>query len=188
MGLAPSRRAAPPLEPAPPTRSTRPAPEGAEPDTSPRSTARGEGAPEAERAARRLAIDYLDFWSGPNAVTLDATPDFYGSRVEFHGRVLSARALFEEKRRFVQRWPVRSYTPRLGTMAVQCETAAQICTVRTAFDFAAENPDRGRRSSGTANLELGISVAGPRPVIVAETSRVVRNGRQGGPSLEEDED
>jgi hypothetical protein len=63
-------------------------------------------------AAQQLAVDYLDVWSAPNALALEAMPRFYAKQVEFHGRRMSAEALFAEKRRFVRRWPVRSYTAR----------------------------------------------------------------------------
>jgi hypothetical protein len=132
-----------------------------------------------EGAARQVAIEYLDFWSAPNAVTIETTPGFYAHRVEFHGRERSARALFELKRRFVRRWPVRAYTPRLDTMRVNCR-GGEICRVRTTFAFMAISPDRGRRSQGVGNLELEISFARARPVIVAETSRVVQRGRNFG--------
>lgn len=128
-------------------------------------------------AAQQLAMDYLAYWSAPNVVTLDATPDFYAPVVIFHGRKKSARALFEEKRRFVQRWPERRYVPRLETMRATCDGSAEACTVQTLFDFTAANPERGRRSQGTARLNLGVSVSGGRPVIMSETSRVVQRGR-----------
>jgi hypothetical protein len=107
---------------------------------------------------------------------VETTPGFYAPRVEFHGREMSARALFELKRRFVRRWPVRAYTPQLDTMRVDCRED-EVCRVRTAFTFMAISPDRGRRSQGVGNLELEISFARGRPVIVAETSRVVQRGR-----------
>jgi hypothetical protein len=130
-----------------------------------------------EQAARQLAVDYLDFWSAPNALTLEIMPDFYGPRVEFHGRAISADALMQEKRRFVRRWPVRSYTARIDTLRASCAPAAQTCTVSGLFDFTAISPERGRRSQGAANLELQVSFAGERPAIVSETSRVVSRGR-----------
>src|SRR5215207_11032199 len=128
---------------------------------------------EAATAAETLAGAYLDYWSAPNAVTLDATPDFYAPRVEFHGREMSARALYEEKRRFVRRWPVRHYVARPESTEATC--SGETCTVRTTFDYRASNPESGRRSQGVANLELEISFAGGAPVIVAETSRVLRS-------------
>ena len=131
----------------------------------------------APLTAAQLVVDYLNYWSAPNALTLDATPDFYAIRVLFHGRVMSARALMDEKRRFLQRWPDRTYVPRLGTMRTTCNPAAEVCTVRTTFDFTAVNPALGARSEGRAALELGVSVAGQRPVIVFETSRVLHRER-----------
>ena len=134
---------------------------------------------EAATAAEALAGAYLDYWSAPNAVTLDATPDFYAPRVEFHGRLLSARALFEEKKRFVRRWPERRYTPRPDTLRTACDPGTGNCVVKTVFDFIAANPARRRRSQGTGTLELVVSVAGQQPVIIAETSRILRRGEPG---------
>ena len=125
-------------------------------------------------AAQRLAVDYLNYWSAPNVLTLDATPHFFASKVLFHGRPMSARALAREKRRFTQRWPHRNYVPRLGTMRTTCKASGNACTVRTAFDFTAASPTRGSQSEGRAILELGMNFVGGRPVIVSESSRVIR--------------
>jgi hypothetical protein len=165
-------------EPPPPPNSTDspanpPGPPGAAPiDPAPAVPARKEAA----TAAETLAGAYLDYWSAPNAVTLDATPDFYAPRVEFHGRLLSARALFEEKKRFVRRWPQHHYTPRPDTLRTACDPGTGTCVVKTVFDFIAANPARRRRSEGTGTLELVVSVAGQQPVIIAETSRILRRG------------
>ena len=148
-----------------------------EPEVAARSQGRERQAGAAPSVAQQLAIDYLGYWSAPNAVTLRATPDFYAPRVLFHGRVMSARALAEEKRRFIQRWPQRYYSPRLETMRTNCDPGREVCTVRTAFDFTALNPAQGARSRGTANLELGVSFVGGRPAIVFESSHIVRRGR-----------
>jgi hypothetical protein len=127
-------------------------------------------------AAQQLLVEYLSYWSAPNAVTLDATPDFYAPQVLFHGRQMSARALFEQKRHFVRRWPVRDYWPRPETMRTTCDPAPPICTVRTMFEFKASNPQTGRLSQGTAHLQLGVSFADGEPMIVFESSQVVSRG------------
>lgn len=206
----PAQTASPPRPPAPaPDVATRPAPEEpprrqARPESveppaprqapPPREPAVAERpAPERPaanlgRAAQQLAVDYLGFWSASNAETLDAMPDFYASRVEFHGRSMSARALFEEKRRFVRRWPDRTYSPRTETMRVSCAPAGEVCTVRTLFDFAATNGRTGRRAAGTGQLELVVALAGPQPVIVSEASRVMRRGQLVPADSADDED
>jgi hypothetical protein len=170
-------------ETGPPIRSAEPPPPAAPAAPSAPAVA-------AEKAAAlKLAGEYLDFWSAPNVVTLEATPEFYAPRVAFHGREMSAAALFKEKRRFVQRWPVRSYRSRPQTTETDCDAAAALCMVKSIFDFTAISPERGKRSEGVATLELVISVAGPRPLIVAETSRILHRGRtKPAVSFEEAED
>lgn len=125
-------------------------------------------------ASQRLARDYLASISGPNGTTLAAAPGFYGSQVVFHGRSMSVASLMAEKRRFVQRWPDRRYRPRPDSLRTACNAGLAVCQVRATVDFSAFSPDRGVRSQGTVDLELAVSLAGVRPVIIAETSRVVR--------------
>jgi hypothetical protein len=148
---------------------------------SPLAAAQGDGPPEGSPAAqesaptrasiaRQFALSYLDFWSRPNGATLFASPVFYAPRVRFHGKAMRPSELMAEKQRFVRRWPVRRYEPRLDTLTTTCR--GDVCTVRTSFDFSAAAPARGTRSRGRGDLELAIRFAGRRPYIVAETSRV----------------
>ncbi|GEP09663.1 hypothetical protein [Methylobacterium gnaphalii] len=126
--------------------------------------------------AQRLAADYLGSVSSSSEAMLASAPHFYGSRVRFHGRVTSLTALIAEKRRFVRRWPERRYQPQAGATRIACNVASTSCTLRTVIDFRAENPARGARSQGLSELALTISFAGERPVIVSESSRVLRRG------------
>ena len=125
-------------------------------------------------AATRLTDTYLDSVSGSGDGMVAAAPRFYAERVQFHGRSLSLAALMAEKRRFVRRWPERRYEAQGGATQPACNAATATCIVRTTFDFRADNPARGARSQGVSELTLTISFAGPRPVIVAESSRVLR--------------
>jgi hypothetical protein len=175
-------RASPPVRSAEPPRSP--------PDTEPPGFGeRRQRGSDHAAAAQDFAIAYLAFWSAPNVITLDATPDFYAPRVLFHGRQMSARALFEEKRRFVQRWPLRDYRPQPETMRAACDPAPPICTVRTLFAFTALSPRTGKRSQGTALLQLGISFATGEPMIVFESSQVTSRARSAkSEALEDAED
>lgn len=129
-----------------------------------------------EEDARKLAQNYLSVWSASNHQTLRATPGFYGSKVRFHGRSMSLAALLAEKRRFVQRWPDRTYRYEPGAMDVRCDAAGESCIVRSTFDFDASNARLGRRSRGVGAHELVVSFTDDRPVITSENSRVVRRG------------
>ena len=128
------------------------------------------------REAQALAVDYLNLWSAPNKLTLAAASSFYGSTVMFHGRERTLDSVLAEKRRFTERWPERTYRYRPGTTMVACESSEARCTVWAIFDFSAAHPSEGRRSLGIAEHEIVVSLSGGRPVIVAETSRVLQRG------------
>ena len=174
-------REAAPVEAAPPVRQ-------AQPRRTPQAPTQVAGRQAQERAAENLALDYLDAWSEPNSAALDLTRDFYGSRVLFHGREMSAGALFEEKRRFAQRWPERTYRAYPETVQTDCDGARDLCTVRAGFDFMAQNPGSGRRSAGRGTLQLIVSFAGDRPLIVSENSWIGRSVRNENVSLEDLQD
>jgi hypothetical protein len=135
-------------------------------------------------ASRQLVIDYLAMWSMNNRVALEATMGFYAPRVIFHGRTLTPAALAEEKRRFLERWPERDYRARPDTIQVNCDRSGQSCTVRSKFDFRAQNPSRRRWSQGSGTLELVVIFPEGRLAIASETSLVHKRRRaiQGGPA------
>ncbi len=144
--------------------------------------------PEWAARAQSLSEDYLDAVSSPGEGMVAAAPRFYAERVRFHGRTLSLAALMAEKRRFVRRWPERRYVAQGDSVRTACNAATATCIVRSTFDFRADNPRAGARSQGVAELVLEISFAGPRPVIVGESSRVLRRYAPGpvsaGPTMQ----
>ncbi|WP_201859266.1 hypothetical protein [Microvirga soli] len=134
--------------------------------------------------AKRFAIDYLDSWSAPNDTALESTAAFYAPRVLFHGREVTMKRLFDEKRRFVKRWPERDYRPREDGIGTTCNPAGEICTVHAVFDYTATHPRRRRVSHGTGALQLVVHFIGDRPVIVAEHSTLLGQERKRNLALE----
>lgn len=134
--------------------------------------------------AKRFAVDYLASWSAPNDSALESTAAFYAPRVLFHGREVSMKRLFDEKRRFVKRWPERDYRPREDGVGTTCNSAGEICTVHAVFDFTASHPRRRRVSQGTGALQLVVHFIGDRPVIVAEHSTLLGQERKRNLALE----
>jgi hypothetical protein len=125
-------------------------------------------------AAQRLALDYLDSVSGPEAASMATARRFYAEGVRRFGRTVPLAAVVAEKRNFAQRWPERRYEAQSGATRTACSAASASCLVRTVYDYRADAPARGARSQGTAELILEISFAGARPLIVSESSRVLR--------------
>lgn len=180
---------APAIRPdAPPSRQAE-QPPAAQP-TAPTVTARPLKDPDTEKrdarasAAKDFTIDYLEAWSASNDVALEATAAFYAPRILFHGREVSMQRLFNEKRRFVRRWPERDYRPRKDAMGVACNPPGEVCTVHAVFDFTASHPKRRRVSQGTGALQLIVHFIGDKPVIVAEHSTLLGQERKRNLALE----
>ncbi len=131
---------------------------------------------EMERRSAVIADRYLAVWSSSDELSIDGVPYVYGPRVTFYGRSMDWRGLAAEKRRAVRRWPVRSYRHRPGSMNVICNGDTRRCAVRSIIDYRVANPGSGRRASGAATFDLGISFAGPKPVILYEGGRPLRRG------------
>ncbi len=123
-----------------------------------------------ERGAAALAERYFDLWSASNEVMLKATPALYGPTVAFYGRNIRQAALVAEKRRFAERWPVRTYRHRPDSVRVECDADTELCTVRSRYDYTVANPRDGRQGRGSSALKIGVSFASGRPVIVSETT------------------
>jgi hypothetical protein len=141
-----------------------------------------------EQVARDLAYRYLNLWSAPNDVALSSAASFYGPVVLFHGRRRTLSSVLAEKHRFAERWPVRTYRYRPQTTQVACEASGERCTVWSMFDFSAASPRHHRRSRGIGEHELIVGFSPERPVIVSETSRVIRRGSAGRALVKRGED
>jgi hypothetical protein len=83
------------------------------------------------------------------------------------------KAILEEKRRFIKRWPDRNYQPRWNDTKITCETTSQQCTIEGIADFEAKSSARGKQERGTLRYSMGIKLIEGDVRIVAEKSEVV---------------
>ncbi|HKD27768.1 MAG TPA: hypothetical protein VKC66_17925 [Xanthobacteraceae bacterium] len=111
-------------------------------------------------------------WSSPNAQALRVLKDAYEDPVIYYDKVISREAALDEKRRFAERWPRRTYTIRPGTLIVQCGDDSRTCTVSGTTDWAVAK--NAKRSTGSANFYYAVRVGeGGLLKIAEETSKVV---------------
>lgn len=122
-----------------------------------------------EARSAEIARVYLRVWSNDAGTSIGAVPYIYGPRVRFYGRNYSQGDLMAEKRRAVARWPVRDYHHRPGTLRVICNQRTRKCAARSIIDYSVANPARGTSARGSSSFDLGISFAGPQPVILYES-------------------
>jgi hypothetical protein len=129
---------------------------------------------EMEERSANIAERYLAVWSSRGDLSIEGVPYIYGPRVRFYGRSLDWNGLQNEKRRAVRQWPVRAYNHRPGSMRVICNAGTRRCAARSIIDYRVSNPATGKRASGAASFDLGISFAGPKPVILYESGGPLR--------------
>jgi len=133
-----------------------------------------------QQRSAELARTYLQTWSSNPRAALDQVPRLYASRTRFYGQLLDHRRLMREKAGFLQRWPVRHYAHRPGTMRVTCDVGSARCLVRSVIDWRAESPVRRAVSRGASRFEQGIDLSGSRPLVFLESGAVLSHaGRVG---------
>ena len=121
--------------------------------------------------AKDFALEYHSAWSSRNDVALAFMSRAYRGSVEFYGRSSGAEVVLKEKRKFAQRWPVRDYSIRDGSLRVNCDVSE--CSISALIDWFAHSPARMKSSSGVATFELSINLE--TLVITREAGRVVKN-------------
>ena len=126
-----------------------------------------------QQLSAKLARSYLQTWSSSTRAALMHVPQLYAPQISFYGRRLDHHKLMREKARFLQRWPVRSYAHRPGTMRISCDARAARCLVRSVVDWRAESPVRRAVSRGVSRFEQGIDLSGSRPRVFLERGAVL---------------
>jgi len=103
-----------------------------------------------EARAVELSRAYLGVWSSDSSAALRQVSSIYGPRVSFYGRVLTRSGLQAEKRRFIQRWPIRRYVLRPETVRIACSAPKARCTLKGVIDWRTESPSRAVRAHGSS--------------------------------------
>jgi hypothetical protein len=130
-----------------------------------------------EAAAAKLSRDYLGVWSSNSSAAMRQVSFIYGSRVRFYGRLLSRSALHAEKRRFIQRWPIRRYALRSGTVRRMCGAECEMHSSRSARLAHGEPEPRGS-SPRLLAVRTGVRFFKRAPLIVSESGSVLKSARR----------
>src|SRR5215210_760510 len=117
-------------------------------------------------------------WSSHSRAAMRQVSLVYGTRVRFYGRLLSRSDLQAEKRRFIQRWPIRRYALRPGTVRVACAARNARCTVSGVIDWRTESPSRGVQAHGSSRFVQAFDFSRGRPLIVSESGSVLKKARR----------
>jgi cytochrome c len=123
-----------------------------------------------EDQARQFALDYFDRWSRDNASALSWLEENYAPEVTYYGTARDRQAILREKTAFARRWPERRYEPEPGVRAV-CQSST--CVLEGIVRYACRSAARKAIASGRAEFSLTVDFAAGRPVVTAESGRVL---------------
>lgn len=124
----------------------------------------------AEQIANSFAHAYHQAWSSSNDAALNFMHDVYVTDLEFYGMPSSAANVLAEKRKFADRWPVRDYSIRDGSLRITC--VQTICAASALVDWFAHSPSRRKSSSGVATFDLQFDTE--QLSILRETGSVIK--------------
>jgi DnaJ domain len=145
--------------------------------------AQGPQVPRHDRTSRGedLAADAKSFvsaltskWSDTNAGTLDGLDAFYAAQVDYFGKRLSRERVLADKRRFVERWPERTY--KIRSSYEQC--SASECLVEGSVEWETRSAARKARASGVADFRYVLMPLGRTFVIRAEGGNIIQRRSQ----------
>jgi hypothetical protein len=140
--------------------------------------ANGEPAGDIEVKAAATLAWYLRSWSGQNDQALMWLERAYGESIDYYGKLTAKPVVMGEKKRFAERWPLRTYVARPEATRIQCDAERGQCTLTGIVDWTCRSEARHARSTGSANFQLIIRLMrdqGPVPVvrIVGESGSVI---------------
>jgi hypothetical protein len=122
--------------------------------------------------ATGLVVALAARWSEPNAAALRALDELYQDKIFYHGKLTPRQAVLQEKLRFAERWPQRSYKIRPRSITASCNATTEMCRVQGIMDRELANPTTNTKSRDVANFDYSISRSGEALKIAAETSSV----------------
>ena len=95
------------------------------------------------------------------------------TEVIYYGKRTSRQQVIEEKRKYLTRWPQRTFQLKSETIHVECDDKQPVCRIVGELDYRTANPADSRMSSGAASFELRVQFSRTEARIIEESGRVL---------------
>ena len=129
-----------------------------------------------ETAALDFVKIAMNLSSGTGSSKLLAVVNLYAEYVDYYGNSWSQKQIWEDKKSFFQRWPVRNYKMDLDRSNAVC-TQNSHCLVTGLIVWDAASPERNKNASGEARFEYSLTYLNGDFRITKESSRVVKRNK-----------
>lgn len=136
------------------------------------STARPPTMTNPEMAAVAFVKDLVasDMARGRDALTI--VRNSYADWLSYYGKKSSFAAVYADKQRYFERWPIRRYTIRENTLKVSCDT--KFCVVTGIHDWYVASTARNKSASGAASFGYVLERVAGNLRVVSEEGEVLR--------------
>lgn len=111
-------------------------------------------------------------WSLPNEQALARLPYYYAPSVTFYGDAFTLDEVMAEKRKFAERWSVRSYIIEPSSFRVACSQDS--CIVDATISWSASSPERGANASGISTWSVTLMPIDGQLRITGETGKTLK--------------
>lgn len=129
--------------------------------------------PTLEQAARGFLASYFGLWSQDNATAMAFVEGEYADVVDFYGKPTPRQTIVELKRKFVERWPERSYLVRPASLSIACDAGTGTCLISGIVDWDCRSASRGARSSGASEFTVRVSLAASAAKVMLEAGSTI---------------
>ncbi|TNV12655.1 trypsin-like peptidase domain-containing protein [Brucella pecoris] len=113
-----------------------------------------------------LAAEYVKLLISSNSdgrTALSVANDAYANYVDYFGKTTTHREVLADKKRYYDRWPIRTSQVRDYTVEVFCENNK--CAVTGEYDWFVSSPKRNKKAAGTASFYYVLDMQGGIKVI-----------------------
>jgi hypothetical protein len=126
-----------------------------------------------ESLAQNFLADYMRHSEGSLDEVLAYVQNTYATEVDYFGDHMSNRKVAADQRRYVTKWPQRSFRRKPETTRIVCNKASSSCRVSGELEFNVANPATAKTSAGVATYEFQVVFAAGGAKIVSENGRVM---------------
>ena len=127
-----------------------------------------------ELKAARFVVDWINT-SAAGSFQAIASAAPYAETVEYFGKSLSRAEVMDDKRRYSERWPIRTAEIASGSMQSICNSS--LCTVTGRYRWSVTNPEKAKTLNGYAEFRYQLNAEGT-VTILEEGGRVLsKDGR-----------
>lgn len=124
------------------------------------------------RKATEFILSLFKQWNSRDASSVLHFVEYsYDQNVNYYGKLKSKQDVLSDKRKFIERWPQRTYQVRDGSMIVQCDFSSSTCNVSGILDWHVSSLSRKAKSSGSARFNYDLNLASS--IVITQENGIV---------------